>query len=60
MGCFTEGTNTRALGAASYPSNTNTIAQCAASCSAYKYFGAEYGREVSTLPQGTDSLLIFV
>lgn len=45
MGCYTEGMNTRALGDASYPSDSNSIAQCAASCSAYKYFGAEYGRE---------------
>jgi WSC domain len=48
MGCLTEGTSTRALGAASFPSDTNTIAKCAAACSAYIYFGAEYGREVST------------
>ncbi|PMD40623.1 WSC-domain-containing protein [Hyaloscypha variabilis F] len=45
MGCFTEGANTRTFGAASYPSDSNTIAQCAAACSAYKYFGTEYGRE---------------
>ena len=45
MGCFTEATNARALGAALHPSDVNTIAACAAACSAYQYFGAEYGRE---------------
>jgi len=44
-GCFTEGTNVRALGAASYPSDTNTVEQCVAACSPYKFAGAEYGRE---------------
>jgi hypothetical protein len=60
MGCFTEGANTRAFGAASYPSDSNTIAQCAAACSAYKYFGTEYGREVITPRQCFVSMLTFV
>ncbi|KAE8454316.1 hypothetical protein EG329_005241 [Mollisiaceae sp. DMI_Dod_QoI] len=45
LGCYTEATNTRALAAANYPNDTNTIALCAQECSAYTYFGAEYGRE---------------
>ncbi|KAG9230010.1 WSC domain-containing protein [Amylocarpus encephaloides] len=45
MGCYTEATSGRALAAAFFPNNTNTIATCAASCSAYTYFGMEYGRE---------------
>ncbi|KAH8801571.1 heme peroxidase [Xylogone sp. PMI_703] len=44
-GCYTEGTNTRALGAAFYPSDTQTIESCVASCKGYLYAGAEYGRE---------------
>ncbi|TVY38355.1 WSC domain-containing protein [Lachnellula occidentalis] len=44
-GCYTEGTNARALAAASYPSDTQTVANCASSCSSYTYFGVEYGRE---------------
>lgn len=45
IGCFTEAINARALGAALHASDENTIAACAAACSAYQYFGAEYGRE---------------
>ena len=45
MGCYTEGSGVRALGAASYPSDTNTIEACVAACSPYLYAGAEYGRE---------------
>ncbi|CZR57380.1 related to beta-1,3 exoglucanase precursor [Phialocephala subalpina] len=45
FGCYTEGTNVRALGAASYPNDTNTIESCVAACSPYLYAGAEYGRE---------------
>ncbi|TVY35500.1 WSC domain-containing protein [Lachnellula subtilissima] len=44
-GCYTEGTNVRALAAASYPSDNQTVAYCASSCSSYTYFGVEYGRE---------------
>ncbi|KAF4635933.1 hypothetical protein G7Y89_g2164 [Cudoniella acicularis] len=45
LGCYTDATNARALSSAFYPNNTNTIALCASECSAYTYFGAEYGRE---------------
>ncbi len=45
MGYFTEATNSRALGAALYPSDEYTIAAFAAACSGYQYFGAEYSRE---------------
>ncbi|TVY18408.1 WSC domain-containing protein, partial [Lachnellula arida] len=45
MGCFTEGNGVRALAAASYPSDSNTIEACVAACSPYMYAGAEYGRE---------------
>ncbi|XMA20895.1 hypothetical protein WAI453_013686 [Rhynchosporium graminicola] len=44
-GCFTEGTNVRALGDALYDNETLTIQMCSQACSAYQYFGAEYGRE---------------
>jgi len=44
-GCYTEGDGDRALGAAFYPSDTNTIEDCVAACSPYLYAGAEYGRE---------------
>lgn len=45
MGCYTEGNGVRALAAASYPNDTNTIEVCVAACSPYMYAGAEYGRE---------------
>ncbi|KAF8849870.1 heme peroxidase [Acephala macrosclerotiorum] len=45
FGCYTEGANVRALGAASYPNDANTIESCVAACSPYLYAGAEYGRE---------------
>ncbi|TVY80927.1 WSC domain-containing protein [Lachnellula suecica] len=41
FGCLTEGTSTRALGAASFPNNNQTVALCASSCSAYNYFGVD-------------------
>lgn len=44
-GCYTEGTNIRALGSASFPSDTNTVEKCAAACSPYKFAGVEYSRE---------------
>ncbi|KAH8653201.1 WSC domain-containing protein [Tricladium varicosporioides] len=44
-GCYTEGTGVRALSGGFFPNDTNTIASCAASCLAFTYFGAEYGRE---------------
>ncbi|KAL2075302.1 hypothetical protein VTL71DRAFT_245 [Oculimacula yallundae] len=45
LGCFTEGEGVRALGAASFPSDTNTVESCVAACAGYKYAGMEYGRE---------------
>jgi len=45
LGCYTEGTNVRALSAASFTNDLMTIEKCAAACSQYKYAGAEYGRE---------------
>ncbi|KAF4633357.1 hypothetical protein G7Y89_g4765 [Cudoniella acicularis] len=45
MGCFTEGNGVRALSAAFYPTDSQTIELCVASCSPYMYAGAEYGRE---------------
>lgn len=44
MGCYTEGTSGRAFSQL-YANDSNTIAWCAQQCSAYTYFGAEYGRE---------------
>lgn len=44
-GCYTEGTNVRALSGALYANDSLTIQMCAQACSAYTYFGAEYGRE---------------
>lgn len=44
MGCYTEGTPGRAFSQL-YANDSNTIAWCAQQCSAYTYFGAEYGRE---------------
>ncbi|KAG4434028.1 hypothetical protein IFR05_010482 [Cadophora sp. M221] len=44
-GCYTEGTNVRALSGALYANDALTIQMCAQACSAYTYFGAEYGRE---------------
>jgi hypothetical protein len=35
----------RALSAAFYPNDTQTIEECTAACSPYLYAGAEYGRE---------------
>ncbi|KAH7419006.1 hypothetical protein BKA64DRAFT_633711 [Cadophora sp. MPI-SDFR-AT-0126] len=45
LGCYTEGDGVRALGAASFPSDTNTVESCVASCAGFKYAGMEYGRE---------------
>ncbi|PVH89971.1 hypothetical protein DL98DRAFT_508192 [Cadophora sp. DSE1049] len=45
LGCYTEGDGVRALGAASFPSDTNTVESCVASCVGFKYAGMEYGRE---------------
>lgn len=46
LGCYTEGSNSRALTGDSYNSATNMTAQsCKAFCYGYKYFGVEYAQE---------------
>ncbi|KAK3308814.1 uncharacterized protein B0T15DRAFT_411620 [Chaetomium strumarium] len=46
VGCWTEGSNARALDAKAYTSGDNmTLENCAAFCAGYKYFGAEYSAE---------------
>ncbi|KAJ9148434.1 WSC domain-containing protein [Pleurostoma richardsiae] len=46
VGCYTEGTGVRALSASSYASGDSmTLEACAAFCSSYRYFGAEYASE---------------
>ncbi|KAF4637471.1 hypothetical protein G7Y89_g616 [Cudoniella acicularis] len=44
-GCYTEANTDRALQQAATASNLMTIEFCAAYCSAFTYFGTEYGRE---------------
>ncbi|CZR61363.1 uncharacterized protein PAC_11259 [Phialocephala subalpina] len=45
-GCYTEGNGVRALsGAAIYDYNGMTLDNCAANCTAYTYWGVEYGGE---------------
>ena len=45
-GCVTDNsTDGRALDSASFPANNQTTELCATSCTGYKYFGTEYGRE---------------
>jgi hypothetical protein len=44
-GCVTEGDGVRALGAEALASDELTLEACAAFCGAYRFFGAEYGRE---------------
>ena len=46
-GCYTEGTGVRALGSASFVSNTMTVEACEAFCApTYSMFGVEYMSEV--------------
>lgn len=46
VGCQTEATNMRALGGRTYTSADNaTLDNCAEFCSAFAYFGTEYGTE---------------
>ncbi|KAH8797370.1 putative glyoxal oxidase precursor [Xylogone sp. PMI_703] len=45
LGCYTEGTNDRALAATFFLSDNNTVQLCAQECSEYTYIGLEYGRE---------------
>lgn len=44
-GCYTEGAGVRALTDKTYADNAMTLESCAAFCSAYNFFGTEYGRE---------------
>lgn len=44
-GCFTEATGQRALSSRASGSNEMTIAECAAFCSDYSFFGVEYAWE---------------
>ena len=43
VGCYTEGTNSRALNV--QPSSNNTVAGCLQACQGYLYSGVEYGGE---------------
>ncbi|KAL8989440.1 MAG: hypothetical protein Q9177_001676 [Variospora cf. flavescens] len=45
QGCYTEGTNVRALGDAVTANGAMTVEKCAAFCSSYTYFGVEYSSE---------------
>ncbi|KND93947.1 putative fungistatic metabolite [Tolypocladium ophioglossoides CBS 100239] len=45
VSCWTEGDNTRALDGISFANDTMTLEKCMAYCSAYVYWGTEYGRE---------------
>ena len=49
-GCYSEVTSTRAFSGLAYYDDAMTIEKCAAACSGYAWFGAEYGREVSSIP----------
>ena len=40
--CMTEATNERALSGANYANDSMSLAQCAAYCPLFKYFGVEY------------------
>lgn len=44
-GCYTEGSNGRALGASSNTSENMTVENCAVFCKGFKYFGIEYASE---------------
>ncbi|CZR61108.1 related to glyoxal oxidase precursor [Phialocephala subalpina] len=47
LGCYSEGTNTRALSglANPIPAASVSVESCAAACSKYTYFGVEYAQE---------------
>ncbi|KAG9701393.1 WSC domain-containing protein, partial [Aureobasidium melanogenum] len=45
MGCYTEATNGRALAGLSKAGASISVDACASYCSAYTYFGVEYGSE---------------
>lgn len=61
LGCYTEGTNGRAL-PQEYDPATQTVKSCVDTCAANNYIlaGLEYGGEVSTSCQETVSLLTLV
>lgn len=44
-GCYTEATDGRALAADSFSANNMTLEACAAFCSGYPFFGAEYAEQ---------------
>jgi hypothetical protein len=45
QGCWTEGTNVRALAGKTYARDDMTLNDCADFCDGFTYFGTEYGRE---------------
>ena len=45
QGCYSEGTNGRALAATNTADNAMTVQKCASFCSGYKYMGVEYSSE---------------
>lgn len=45
QGCYSEGTNVRALAATNTASGTMTVEVCAAFCNGYTYMGVEYSSE---------------
>ncbi|KAM0332583.1 hypothetical protein ACHAQA_002867 [Verticillium albo-atrum] len=45
VGCRTEATGARALGAKELANDQMTLESCQTFCTGYKYFGTEYGRE---------------
>ncbi|KJZ80568.1 hypothetical protein HIM_00418 [Hirsutella minnesotensis 3608] len=45
VSCWTEGNGTRALNGISFANDTMTLDKCMQYCSAYNYWGTEYGRE---------------
>jgi hypothetical protein len=50
QGCYTEGTNIRALTGASFYNYTGmTLEQCLGDCTGFTYWGVEYGGECSLL-----------
>ena len=44
-GCYTEGSNSRALTGSSLVDDMMTVPKCAAACAGFSHFGVEYGRE---------------
>lgn len=47
LGCYSEASSGRALSERSTSQSDMTVETCATYCSGYKYFGVEYGAEVS-------------